>query len=501
MGWYDGKTVSTMYLTQDINPEQLIMFSIGRILIPKYHNYTIYIHNLKMFDVHFLIKAIGKTDWKTNVIMDDNNNIISLKLWKYNKSWIHLKLKDSLLLLNTSLYNLGKQINTEYRKDNFPYSFMTSETIYYKGVCPPDKYWNKPPKNRVQIWDARVETLKYLENDLKTLYEVINKYADEIFKKYQINITDHNTISSLSLKIFQSNFYDMSKNTLQTLTGISETQIRHAYRGGMVMVNKREIEKGYLYDVNSLYPYAMLNPMPMGHPELSNDKELNNYFGFVYVEVSPPNTNIPILPTPIEYKEGQKFKGWYFSEELKNAQKYGYKIKLFGGYKFKKQYKMFDTFVKTFYQMKVEGDSTNRMVAKTMLNSLYGRLGMKEQYISAYFVNKKDAEQVLKNKEAILEWEYDNKMLIRTQTRELSNKIKNKLERPTPASIQIAAAITAYARIFMSKYIQKSHYTDTDSIVVSKPLPKREIGVSCITVICVSSCRFNILFPRIFLCS
>lgn len=62
MGWYDGKTVSTMYLTQDINPEQLIMFSIGRILIPKYHNYTIYIHNLKMFDVHFLIKAIGKTD-------------------------------------------------------------------------------------------------------------------------------------------------------------------------------------------------------------------------------------------------------------------------------------------------------------------------------------------------------------------------------------------------------------------------------------------------------
>lgn len=92
-------------------------------------------------------------------------------------------------------------------------------------------------------------------------------------------------------------------------------------------------------------------------------------------------------------------------------------------------------------------------------------------------------------------------MLIRTQTRELSNKIKNKLERPTPASIQIAAAITAYARIFMSKYIQKSHYTDTDSIVVSKPLPKREIGVSCITVICVSSCRFNILFPRIFLCS
>ena len=64
---------------------------------------------------------------------------------------------------------------------------------------------------------------------------------------------------------------------------------------------------------------------------------------------------------------------------------------------------MFDTFVKTFYQMKVEGDSTNRMVAKTMLNSLYGRLGMRERYISAYFVNKKEAERVLKKKDAILE--------------------------------------------------------------------------------------------------
>ncbi|PWA00302.1 hypothetical protein BB558_003645 [Smittium angustum] len=50
--------------------------------------------------------------------------------------------------------------------------------------------------------------------------------------------------------------------------------------------------------------------------------------------------------------------------------------------------------------------------------------------------------------------------------------------RGIPSSIAIASAITAYARIKMSNYINMNDciYTDTDSLVVQNPLPDNLIG-------------------------
>lgn len=51
-------------------------------------------------------------------------------------------------------------------------------------------------------------------------------------------------------------------------------------------------------------------------------------------------------------------------------------------------------------------------------------------------------------------------------------------KRPANSAVQISAAITAYARIHMSPYISREdcYYTDTDSIVVEKMLPKEDIS-------------------------
>lgn len=54
--------------------------------------------------------------------------------------------------------------------------------------------------------------------------------------------------------------------------------------------------------MNSQYPSAMLNDMPVGDPILSTDTNLNSYFGFCYAKIIPPkNLDILLIPHKNEY--------------------------------------------------------------------------------------------------------------------------------------------------------------------------------------------------------
>jgi DNA polymerase type B, organellar and viral len=128
-------------------------------------------------------------------------------------------------------------------------------------------------------------------------------------------------------------------------------------------VYKNVIKKGFQYDINSQYPKAQCNELPIGNPIISNNSDLNYYFGFVFVEVFPP------IEAPAQYyilltknDKGERmnlrtsFKGMYFSEELKQAvSEFGYKVNVIWGYhwpKKSKDPKLFGNFVSTFYDKK-----------------------------------------------------------------------------------------------------------------------------------------------------
>lgn len=54
------------------------------------------------------------------------------------------------------------------------------------------------------------------------------------------------------------------------------------------------------YDINSHYPAAMLNDMPVGTPRFTDCKDLSSIFGFCHVKVTAPTEDVllcPILPT------------------------------------------------------------------------------------------------------------------------------------------------------------------------------------------------------------
>jgi len=101
------------------------------------------------------------------------------------------------------------------------------------------------------------------------------------------------------LKIFRQNFLEIN---IPTLTKNLDKLIRLAYLGGSTDYYLKYGENLKHYDVNSLYPKAMCNPMPiefLSESEGTNVR-LEDVFGFAEARIiAPDNIEIPLLPFKI----------------------------------------------------------------------------------------------------------------------------------------------------------------------------------------------------------
>ncbi len=515
------------------------------ILKSEYYDYTYFVHNLSGFDYIFILNALTSEDKETNgkeevfklkPIIKDDNTLVSLKISglivtekkviledgkveiKKIKKYRTITLLDSYLFLPACLRKLAKDFHCFFEKGYFPYKFVNKDTLLYKGVTPDydyftdlsmDEYKELFPYN--YYYDVKSETMKYLNKDLSTLLEVMEEFSKIIHNEFGVNITSSKTISGLSLKIYLSNFYNRKFNIKEIKGGI-EKEIRKAYYGGVVVLNKpgKIISKekpGYYYDFNSFYPSLMLKSMPVGNPTLSSSKDLDSYFGFCYAEIIPP-AGLENYLIPFRDKNGKvnfpsnPFCGIYWSELLKSSREYGYKIKVFGGYKFKKGDDIFTSFVNDIYmkrnEAKEEGLFSLQYVFKLILNSLYGRFGMKDIENKIEIVDTNEAEKILKKKNVSLYTELNNKSLIKYNTNmninyKILNLVKDETsqdkidllanvikQRGNSSSIPIAAAITSYAHMELMKYknikSNKLLYSDTDSLLMEKELDNNLIS-------------------------
>jgi hypothetical protein len=130
-----------------------------------------------------------------------------------------------------------------------------------------------------------------------------------MFDKYQLNINNFPTLSSLAFGIYRGHFLKDVKIPL--ITGQMLKDIRQGYYGGATDMYKPNSSgySIYTYDVNSLYPYVMSTfPMPVGNIRFFEGdilKIMKQPFGFFEVEITTPNNlKIPILMTRIT-KDGQ----------------------------------------------------------------------------------------------------------------------------------------------------------------------------------------------------
>jgi len=520
-GWAIKGNTRLFYKTYRETSDQFINRIFKNIFMDKSLNgYTFYAHNLGRFDSVFILKSlILDSDIEITPIWKDNA-ILSLKI-KYGEFIITLL--DSLQLISGSLSDILKSFNCIIQKGYFPYSFVNKNNLYYVGPKPSKFYYNNITELEyktipIDNWNLKKNTMLYLKSDLEGLLEALIKFNDNIYEKYNLNITRYKTLPGLAIAAYLSSYLPENLiKDLKIIKGELETEIRGSYFGGNVEVFINEITNGYLYDLNSQYSKAMLNDMPIGDPVLSLETDLNKIFGFVYGEITAPEAETLGIPF-IQYRNPftkdiscprGKFKRLIFSQEIKYALKYGYSINVEYCYQFERGQGLFTEYVKDHYDEKKKSkDSIQRSIAKLILNSLYGRFGMKNIENTLKIVDKKEVEFLDKNTNiSVLSELTNNKYLVRFKGN-ISNNIrkiyktdplisdtdrmillnkenlrKSGLNKTTsvPSAVHIAAAITSYARIIINEYknipSNPCVMSDTDSVVLTHPLPEHLVGV------------------------
>lgn len=517
-GWALNNLGSRMFIINNsniYNGNDIIRVMFEELFKLKVKGYTLYAHNLGRFDSIFLIKELAELKYVVSPTWKDNA-ILKIKVFD-PKSKQTVTLLDSINLFNTSLKKLLISFECQINKGQFPHLFVTRDNLNYIGNKPDIKYYgNISLKDYKAIpipiqWSLKDECLKYLEKDVLGLLEVLNKMSNYYYDEFEVNITRYMTLPSLSMSIFGFNFYD-EKYPIKMIKGPLEKFIREAYFGGNVgaftQSTKGKVGKSYHYDMNSQYPAAMLNKMPTGDPVFSTNTNLSYYFGFVYALILPPSES-ELKNLYIQYRSDNgkvscprtPFYRWIPTFELESALKDNYKTEILCGINFPNALEidsenLFKDYVDHFYNMKVNAkDSVERSIAKLMLNSLYGKFGQKDIESKIRLISRKDAEDIVKkyhisyfadiNEDLVL-IKYSSKLnekLRRIYSEE--DKINNddtgfKKERGIVSAVQISCAISAYARMSINKFKNNNSnilfYSDTDSLVLEKPLNNIIVG-------------------------
>jgi len=466
----------------------------------------VYFHNLGSFDGIFLLKFLLKKEqdkYRTSLVIR-HGSIYSITLhYSYKNQELTLKFLDSYKLLPKSLDNLAKDLLGE-RKIIFDHSQVNCSYI-------------KENFNKI---------LEYLNQDVKILAKIICLVHKSIFKDFRIDIFKRPTASSLAYAIYRSEFLpDLEKNqeNLIAKSTIQKTHydfLQNSYRGGICEVYRPYGENLYNYDIVSSYAFSMLQDMPVGEPQVVHRKDLNpekldDFFGFFTVKVYVPpyndndyRTYLPLLGIYNDHRTiypTGSFVTTVFSEELKIAQKTypGFKIQqIYFGLKYKRG-KIFNTYVNNIFEKRLKSTNpTDIYLYKLLLNSLYGRFGMKYEiskteiistdHIMDYtlFYNIYDIIMIKDLPYCIVNYNNipDQNVVKRMQQLEsLSDEIREKLNKKINKSknesithniaTQMSSAIAAYGRIHIHNIKMdilskggKIYYSDTDSIITDIPM-------------------------------
>jgi hypothetical protein len=500
--WFDGEKSNSYYLVDFNSSNLLLTQAIKELMVRKYDDHKIYIHNMASFDGIFLLKILVELGNVKPIIHHGDLISINFKSKIYN-----FVFKDSLQILLVSLRKLAKVFGVDTQKSIFPYSFVNENNLDYIGPVPDFKYFDNITikeyneyclKFDNSHWDLRDEAIKYCEIDCISLYQIIIKFSNMIFDLFKINIHKYPTLSSIAFAIFRTHF--LEKGEIPQIFGQIGKDIRQGYTGGAVDMYIPRPPKGtkiFCYDVNSLYPFVMDQfDMPVGKPtQFFGDirKTDPNAFGFFYCKIiAPDNLLHPILQTHIKTKSGIRtiaplgtWEDMIFSAEMDNAIKYGYKFEILWGYKFKPK-NIFKGYVGHLYSLRLKYPKTNplNMIAKILLNSLYGRFGMNDSFpnITIFDTFKEFKIWFKDHSEDVIDFmELGDKVLVQHRSENQDNYTDTWGGMETHnVSVGIAAAITAYARIHMSQFKNNPnfnlYYSDTDSIYIDRPLPDEFIS-------------------------
>uniref|UniRef100_A0A896YU35 DNA-directed DNA polymerase n=1 Tax=Coniophora olivacea TaxID=85977 RepID=A0A896YU35_9AGAM len=163
------------------------------------------------------------------------------------------------------------------------------------------------------------------------------------------------------------------------------------------------------------------------------------------------------------------------SPDFYNALKdYNFDIKNNSGYFWKQDY-IFTDFINKLYEIRLQYPKTNPMnlIAKLLMNSSFGRFGMKPINTTQAFLTKEEFLKISENYD-VTDWiDLGANGVFVTFVDPNKDTTNN-------SAVHIASAVTSYARVLISKFKNnpsyKLYYSDTDSIFIDKPLDPLFVG-------------------------
>lgn len=509
-GFKSDDNIKMYYMLDYQSSDVMVRTFLEELLLEVKDGSVIYAHNFARFDGFLLYRHLRRMQIEgilhmAEIITSNAIKLLKINLLSKKYKGKSVRIQDSYNILGASLRKLCEAFNVKEAKGYFPHSFVTIDRLGYSGGTPSKEYFEEISDNeyeeiKSENWVLRDECLKYLRLDLVSLMEILKVFTNLIKKEYNLDVGRSVSISALAFRIFRAIYYKEELN-VKIIHGNVYKDIKRGFFGGKTEVYERKGKNLYYYDVNSLYPFSMLKDMPVGNPTLRyfkipvDSSILNKAFGFAHVQIkAPKGIKRPILPVRIDgriYNPLGSWSGIYFIEELKQAIKYGYEIKVDYLYEFERGKDLFKEYILDNYKKKAENTGSKRQLYKLLLNSLFGRFGMLEYYPDNKIVSG-DELLIIDQKEKVIDvqdimndeyrLEVDRKgiSMLSEDMKENEGRVKMNIQ-----SMPIAAAITAYSRIFMNKIIMdekyKVFYTDTDSLVLNKGLPKelvssKEIG-------------------------
>lgn len=331
------------------------------------------------------------------------------------------------------------------------------------------------------------------EQDVEYCYrdcEIVFIFLEKVFSYTK---KQKPTIASCAMEIFKKEFL------VRPLNRNPHNEIfRNSYYGGRVECFRfGKISPIYKYDINSLYPYVCtsmyfpdFNKIKRGRKTEKNYFEkmvLQNYEGCVLVTVSHKDNFVGVLP----YVKNKEiifpigiFSGWYNFNELRFAistglvnilqvKEYYYAPKII--FTELKEYMLY------FYKSKNENEGAEKLIFKFLLNGLTGKFAQKQYGTKIYFENFREAIKYVRCldkryfKCVFHHFSKDREDVFLEIFSEYKKDKKAAWNLPT-----VSSYITSQARITMLPFFleNKKHlcYTDTDSLVMTKPLQKKYIS-------------------------
>ena len=342
---------------------------------------TIYFHNLK-FDGDFVLYWLfkngftyreDKRDLATNTfttLISDTGQWYAMTVCfkKTMTQTINLTINDSMKLLPFSIEKIAKTFNLDIAKGEIDYTLPR-----HKG------------------WQLTDEEIEYIKTDV----EIAGKALKQLFIQNMKSIT----IGANALKDYKRVFG--AKQFERTFPVPDYDQdIRKSYRGGFTYLNPKysniELKSGIVLDVNSLYPFVMYDRlMPVGEGVYFDGQYQDNKVYPLYIQMikcqfilKPDRIPTIQIKTPSLYFNPVEYVTTSGVEEITLCltsvdlklffdQYDVYNIEYLGGWMFHAATGLFTDYIEKWttakIQAKVEENNGLYVIAKLMLNSLYGK--------------------------------------------------------------------------------------------------------------------------------